>query len=116
MYDVTIHVERDDSPDVSYLEQPEFEARKVAFALNEFHHVGVHAVIELYGPGYHITIKTDTLWSIESDCGDEYFRTVAADQVDELPAEVLRMIEAETKTTLLDVINDSETPINREDI
>lgn len=85
----------DQTPDWSYLEQPEFEDRLKQFRQDEFYFLGIRASVELnipHGPGTFITqrITSPCLWGIESDSGVEYFRQVFDEE-----AEVLASMLAE---------------------
>ena len=88
--DAWTEVLHDDNPDTSYLEQDEFVDRLEAFRRGDFAFVGVRLVARIrfetkQGGGIHgPTITTGGLWGIEDDSGEDYFRTVAADETGEL--------------------------------
>jgi hypothetical protein len=80
--EVTIHREivEDDSPDVSYLDQEDWQERRAQYARGDFYFVGVRAVALIsvpYGQDWIVTqLKSPGLWCIESDSGDDYLTEV----------------------------------------
>lgn len=86
--DITIRVVPDESPDASYLEQEDmgFEERLEAYRAGEFGFVGVLVRAEVKIPYGHDWIMTHVdspgLWGIKNDSGDDYFRSVADDELD----------------------------------
>lgn len=103
---VTIVITPDSDADTSYLEQAEFAERLAEYQADGFYFVGVRLVAELaipYGKDTIAqTIESPGLWSIESDSGEDYFRSVASDE-----AETLRDMLSELGITLGDF--DAET-------
>jgi len=97
---VTIEVVGDQDPETSYLDQAEFADRRAEYRRGDFDFVGVRLIAEIVIPGGYVdgrssfsitqTITTPGLWSIESDSGEDYFRSVADDE-----AETLREMLAE---------------------
>jgi len=85
---ITIRVEADDTPDTSYLDQPEFADRLAEYRRDEFHFVGVRLVAEIAIPDGEGWIRQDIVtpgvWGIESDSGEDYFRDVAEDEAETL--------------------------------
>lgn len=83
-------VQPDDTADVSYLEQADFDDRRAAFRRGEFAFVGVRAEVEILIPGhggdYGIAhhIRSPGLWGIESDAGDDYLGEVFDEECAEL--------------------------------
>jgi hypothetical protein len=74
----------DEDPDVSFLDQDEFEDRKQAYGRGDFSFVGVRAEAEIVVDGILQTIVSGGLWGVESDAGDEYLREVADEEYNDL--------------------------------
>src|SRR5208337_2611859 len=74
----------DENPDVSFLDQDDFEDRKKEYARGEFSFVGVRAEAEIVVDGILQTIVSGGLWGIESDAGDEYIKEVGGDEYNDL--------------------------------
>jgi len=81
---VRVVVEHDPDPDVSYLEQDEFEERLAAYKNEEFTFVGVHAEADVVIEGVVQTLTSGGLWGIESDSGEEYLEGVAVEEYEAL--------------------------------
>ena len=81
---IRVVVEYDPNPDVSYLEQEEFEERLAAYKNEEFSFLGVHAEADVTIEGVVQTLTSGGLWGIESDSGDEYIEEVAVQEYEEL--------------------------------
>jgi len=81
---VRVVVEHDPDPDVSYLEQEDFEERLAAFQAGEFSFVGVHAEADVVIEGVVQTLTSGGLWGIESDSEKEYLEEVAVQEYEEL--------------------------------
>lgn len=81
---VEIRVIADQNPDISYLEQEGFEDRLKQFERGDFNFVGVRAVAEVEVGGTIQEITSAGLWGIESDSGDEYFRSVGKEEYAQL--------------------------------
>ena len=77
-------VEEDPDPEVSYLDQDEFEDRRAAFHRGEFGFVGVRVEADVIIQGTVQTLVSPGLWGIESDSGDEYIESVAVEEYGEL--------------------------------
>jgi len=81
---VEIRVVADRDPDTSYLEQEGFEDRLRKFQRGEFGFVGVQAVAEVEIGGIMQEITSAGLWGIESDSGEDYFRSVGKEEYAQL--------------------------------
>jgi hypothetical protein len=86
-----IVIASDDDGDSSYLEQDGWEDRLAEYRAGDFDFVGVYLEAEvlvpaLGGGGVVTTERSPGLWSIESDCGEDYFRRVAFDEYHEFAA------------------------------
>lgn len=83
---VRIEVVPDNDPDVSYLEQEGFEARRAEYRADAFSFVGVRVAVETHDTDSGVSTRTQTagLWGIESDSGEDYFREVAAEEASTL--------------------------------
>ncbi len=90
LHGVRIKVSGDEMPDASYLEQEGlgFEDRLAQYRAGDFSFVGVQVEAELYipyGDGYIMqSVLTPGLWGIEDDSGEDYFRSVAGDEIEVL--------------------------------
>jgi hypothetical protein len=73
-------IEHDADPDVSYLEQDEFEDRLAAYKRGEFGFVGVRVEAEVVIEGMIQTLTSPGLWGIESDSDKEYIAQVAGEE------------------------------------
>jgi hypothetical protein len=82
----------DDSPDTSYLEQPEFEERKESYKNGDFSFIGIQAEASI-GVGDNLddnirwhtqTITSGGLWSIESDSDKGHFKSVEKEELSDL--------------------------------
>jgi hypothetical protein len=95
---VTIEIVPDQDADTSYLEQDEFANRLAEYRRDEFYFVGIRLVAEIAIPdglgSIMQTITSPGLWSVESDSGEDYFRSVATDE-----AETLREMLSELNVT-----------------
>ena len=78
--------EEDDSPDTSYLYQPEFRQRWEDFHDGKFGFVGCYAVACFDVLGVAQEIRSAGLWGVESDSSEEYLREIEAEQMRELRA------------------------------
>ena len=81
---IRVVVEHDPDPDVSFLEQDEFEDRLAAYKRGEFDFVGVRAEAEVVIEGVVQTLTSGGLWGIESDSGEEYLESVAVEEYEQL--------------------------------
>jgi len=81
---IRVVVEHDPDPDVSFLEQDEFEDRLAAYKRGEFDFVGVRAEAEVVIEGVVQTLTSGGLWGIESDSGEEYIESVAVEEYEQL--------------------------------
>lgn len=81
---IRVIVEHDPDPDISYLEQEDFEERLAAYKNEEFSFLGVHAEADVVIGGVVQTLTSGGLWGIESDSGDEYIEEVAVQEYEEL--------------------------------
>lgn len=85
---IRVNLIPDDCPDVSYLEQDEFQDRLEAYNRGSFYYVGIKATAEIVIPvgDLHIlqTITSGGLWGIESDSGEEYIRETADEEIKQL--------------------------------
>ena|GEM_PF-2245781 len=87
--EIRVVVEHDPDPDVSYLEQEDFEERLAAFQAGEFSFVGVHAEADVVIEGVVQTLTSGGLWGIESnsvenESGEEYLREIVVQEYEEL--------------------------------
>ena len=100
-----IIVTDDSDADTSYLDQEGlgFEDRREAYHRGDFGFVGLYLEADVlipYGADSIIsTIRTPGLWSIESDSGESYFRSVAHDEYTIL-AEMLRETNSATPVNI----------------
>jgi hypothetical protein len=74
----------DEDPDVSFLDQDEFEDRKEEYHRGDFSFVGVRAEAEIVVDGIIQTITSGGLWGVESDAGDEYIKEVSQEEYNDL--------------------------------
>jgi hypothetical protein len=74
----------DEDPDVSFLDQDEFEDRKEEYHRGDFSFVGVRAEAEIVVDGILQTIVSGGLWGVESDAGDEYIKEVSQEEYNDL--------------------------------
>jgi len=81
---VRVLVLPDEDPDTSFLDQDEFEDRKVAYERGDFSFVGIRSEAEIVVDGITQTIVSGGLWGVESDSGDEYVKEVANDEYGDL--------------------------------
>ena len=81
---VRVVVEHDPDPDISYLEQDEFDERLKAYQDGEFAFVGVRAEADVVIGGVVQTLTSGGLWGIESDSDREYIEEVAGEEYSEL--------------------------------
>lgn len=88
---LTVTVERisDCDPDTSYLEQEGFEDRLEAYRRDVFEYIGIKTKAEIVIAGVCQTVRSGGLWGIESDSGEEHFKSVEVEELDGLRA-VLR--------------------------
>lgn len=78
----------DEDPDISYLEQAGFEARREAYCNAEFGFIGIRAVAEVlidseFYQGVQ-RIVSSGLWGIEDDSEKSYLKSVEVEEVDDL--------------------------------
>jgi hypothetical protein len=92
---IRVLVEHDPDPDISFLEQDEFEERLAAFKRGEFDFVGVIAEAEVEIESTVQTIRSGGLWGIESDSGEEHIVSVAIEEYEQL-RKVLKTIGVPT--------------------
>jgi len=81
---IRVLVEHDPDPDVSFLEQDEFEDRLAAYKRGEFDFVGVRAEADVVVEGVVQTLTSGGLWGVESDSGEEYVVSVAVEEYEQL--------------------------------
>lgn len=84
LHSVKVLVLHDEDPDLSYLDQDDFEDRRDAFERGDFSFVGVRAEAEVAIGGIIQTLTSGGLWGIESDSGEEYIEEVAGQEWGEL--------------------------------
>lgn len=84
LHSVKVLVLHDEDPDLSYLDQDDFEDRRDAFERGDFSFVGVRAEAEVAIGGIMQTLTSGGLWGTESDSGDEYFLEIADQEWHEL--------------------------------
>ena len=77
-------VESDPDPDISYLEQDEFEDRLKAYQDGEFQFVGVVVEAEVEIESTVQYLRSPGLWGIESDSDKDYILSVCSDEYEEL--------------------------------
>ena len=92
---IRIVVEHDPDPDISYLEQDEFEERLAAYKAGEFDFVGVRAEAEVLIEETVQTLTSGGLWGVESDSGEEYIESVAVEEYEQL-RKVLKTVGVST--------------------
>lgn len=92
---IRVVVEHDPDPDVSFLEQDDFEDRLAAYKRGEFDFVGVRAEAEVVVEGVVQTLTSGGLWGVESDSGEEYIESVAVEEYEQL-RKVLKTIGVPT--------------------
>ena len=92
---IRVVIEHDPDPDISFLEQDEFEERLAAYKKGEFDFVGVHAEAEVVIEGVVQTLTSGGLWGIESDSGEEYIESVAVEEYEQL-RKVLKTVGVST--------------------
>jgi hypothetical protein len=92
---IRVVVEHDPDPDVSYLDQDEFEDRRAQYERGEFDHVGVRAEADVVIEGTVQTLASPGLWGVESDSGEEYVVGVAVEEYEQL-RKVLKTIGVPT--------------------
>lgn len=73
-------VEEDPDPDVSYLDQEDFEERKNAYERGEFGFVGVRAEADVVLAETTQTLVSPGLWGIEDDSGLDEIERVAQEE------------------------------------
>lgn len=81
---IVVLVLPDEDPDVSFLDQDEFEDRKEAYRRGNFSFVGVRAEAEIVVDGIIQHITSGGLWGVESDAGDEYIEGIAQEEYTDL--------------------------------
>lgn len=87
----------DDDPDLSWLEQPEWNEEvdgvdgslnygrnRIASYGDTWSMIGVQAVATVYINGIHQTLRSSGLWGIESDSDESYLTSVEDEQLEEL--------------------------------
>jgi hypothetical protein len=84
LHSVKVLVLPDEDPDTSFLDQEDFEDRRKEFERGDFSFVGVRAEAEIVVDGIVQTITSGGLWGVESDAGDEYIQSVAAEEYADL--------------------------------
>lgn len=70
-------VEIDDDPDLSYLQQPDFEHRLIGYMAGNFHHIGVRAkaIVTFHGDNWTADILSPGVWCIESDAPEGHLES-----------------------------------------
>lgn len=81
---VRVRLLPDEDPDTSYLDQPEFAERRMAYHRDEFAFVGVRADAEVKVGDVIQTLTSSGLWGIESDSDADYLTTVGREQWENL--------------------------------
>jgi len=81
---VRVVVETDPDPDISYLEQDEFEDRLAAYQRGDFTFVGVRAEADVIIGGVVQTLTSGGLWGVESDSDPAYVEEIADEEYNEL--------------------------------
>jgi hypothetical protein len=99
---VRVIVEADPEPDVSYLEQEDFEDRSLAYKKGDFSFVGVRAEAEVVIEDVLQTLTSGGLYGVESDSEDEYIDEIAAREWEALRG-VLKAVGVPTEQLPLDV-------------
>jgi hypothetical protein len=84
LHAIQVIVMPDDDPDISFLDQDEFEDRKEAYRRGDFSFVGVRAEAEVVVDGIVQNITSGGLWGVESDSGDEYIKEIAGEEYNDL--------------------------------
>lgn len=92
---VRVVIEEDADPDVSYLEQDEFEDRLEAYKGGEFHFIGVRIEAEVSIADTVQTLTSPGLWGVESDTDEAGLDQIAGDEWEALRA-VLKTIGVPT--------------------
>jgi hypothetical protein len=92
---IRVVVEHDPDPDISFLEQDEFDERLAAYKRGEFDFVGVRAEAEVIVEGIVQTLTSGGLWGVESDSGEEYITEIAVEEYEQL-RKVLKTIGVPT--------------------
>jgi len=63
---------------------------------NSWETIGIYATAEVYISGVRQTLRSGGLWGIESDSGEEYLKSVEAEQIAELKT-ILSELHIETE-------------------
>ena len=77
---VRVVIEEDADPDISYLEQDEFEDRLAAHKSGEFHFVGIHVEAEVLIASTVQVLTSPGIWGVESDTDEAGFEQIAGDE------------------------------------
>ena len=94
--EINVVTECDESPDTSYLEQPDFEDRLKAYQNGEFHFISIRATAAisypcgLNGERRLEWLTSGGLYGIESDSDTEYLKSVKNDELTELKDHLTR--------------------------
>jgi hypothetical protein len=99
---VRVIFEEDLDPDVSYLEQEDFEDRLAAHKRGEFNFVGVRAEAEVVIEGTPQTLTSPGTWGIESDTDDGSLGQLI-DEEWKVLRDVLKAVGVPTEQLPLDV-------------
>ena len=99
---IRVIFEEDLDPDVSYLEQDEFEDRLAAYKKGKFNLVGVRVEAEVLIAETTQTLSSPGLGGIESDSEQEYLDEIIAEEWKALRA-VLKTVGVSTEELPLEV-------------
>ena len=94
MVTITRELVPDEDPDVSYLEQDEYQDRLKEYKRGMFGFVGVQAVATIsvpYGRDWIIThLRSPGIWGVENDSGEDHLNDIFSDE----KAVLITMLEA----------------------
>ena len=99
---VRVIFEEDPDPDISYLEQDEFEDRLDAYRNEVFHHIGVHVEAEVSIADTVQTLTSPGIWGIESDTDEESLDQIVSEEWKSL-RDVLKTVGVPTDKLPLEV-------------
>lgn len=94
--------EEDPDPDVSYLDQDEFEERLAAFKKGDFHFIGARVDAEVLIAETTQTLTSPGLWGIESDTDEAGLDQIIGEEWKTLRS-VLKTVGVPTEQLPLDV-------------
>lgn len=73
-------VEEDPDPDVSYLDQDDFEDRRAAYKRGDFKFLGVRAEAEVVIESTDQVLSSPGLWGIEGDLDEEELARIVSEE------------------------------------